>query len=269
MTTYPIELSDEQMAAADQLLRFDKRVQTLGGYAGTGKTTLIRYLQQETRRFAVCAYTGKAADVLRQKDVPASTIHSLIYSPYQDTHGNVQFRLNENAAVGLDGFIVDEASMVDRRIHDDLLSFDLPVIFVGDHGQLEPVSDEKGFNLMAKPDITLETIHRNAGEIARFGEFVRKGNEPKLWPAQKGARGARVHIFKNFEEVGDNEVNQFIVAKNSFRVLINKTMRDALGYPEAYPVDGDRIMCLQNNHKLGLFNGQQGIARDVNPALAR
>src|SRR5689334_3223585 len=67
---------------------------TLGGYAGTGKTTLIAYLRQalrqhdETARVAFCAYTGKAARVLQErlkdqrvrvKGDSVGTIHSLIY----------------------------------------------------------------------------------------------------------------------------------------------------------------------------------------------
>src|SRR3954447_26441989 len=74
-----VSLSDEQRAAVDRLLSFPSPVQTLGGYAGTGKTTVIRTLNEELPLFAVCAYTGKAANVLRRKGVAASTIHSLIF----------------------------------------------------------------------------------------------------------------------------------------------------------------------------------------------
>src|SRR5437899_665280 len=72
---------------------------TLGGYAGTGKTTLIAYLRQALRqhdaeaRVGFCAYTGKAARVLqerlRDQKVPrkkdsVSTIHSLIYATSEE-----------------------------------------------------------------------------------------------------------------------------------------------------------------------------------------
>lgn len=57
----------------------------LAGYAGTGKTTLIRkLLELRDGQITCCAPTGKAAQVLRSK-LPAganvSTIHSLIYTP--------------------------------------------------------------------------------------------------------------------------------------------------------------------------------------------
>lgn len=60
-----------------------QQVRRLFGYAGTGKTTLAKYLAQQARgRWLFAAYTGKAAHVLRQKGCDgASTIHSLIYRP--------------------------------------------------------------------------------------------------------------------------------------------------------------------------------------------
>lgn len=55
----------------------------LGGYAGTGKTTLARHFAQTCGgRVRFAAFTGKAASVLREKGCPgATTIHSLIYRP--------------------------------------------------------------------------------------------------------------------------------------------------------------------------------------------
>jgi hypothetical protein len=68
-------------------------------------------------------------------------------------------------------------------------SYHRPVLYVGDHGQLEPVSNDRGFGLLARPDVTLETIHRNAGEVAHFADFVRKGHTPTDWRRQPGHTG--------------------------------------------------------------------------------
>jgi exodeoxyribonuclease-5 len=143
---------------------------TLGGYAGTGKTTLIAYLRQALRQFdeearvAFCAYTGKASRVLdmRLKDqkVPrrgdsVSTIHSLIYNAESDKSGTVtSWKLKDKLEYDL--IIVDEASMVDETIWLDLLSFQIPILAVGDHGQLPPINSR--FNLMGNPQIRLERI---------------------------------------------------------------------------------------------------------------
>ena len=62
-------------------------VRYVGGFAGTGKTTLARHLVAGRRkRWLFAAFTGKAAHVLRQKGCEnASTIHSLIYRPAGET----------------------------------------------------------------------------------------------------------------------------------------------------------------------------------------
>jgi exodeoxyribonuclease-5 len=129
----------------------------------------------------------------------------------------------------------------------------LPIIFVGDHGQLEPVGE--GMNLMVKPDFVLETIHRNAGEIAHFAEYIRKGFRAAAW---KGS--GKVHIVDRIEakQLYSN-VDQIICAYNKTRVEINKTVRYNAGNKGDWPIVGDRVMCLRNDKKAGLFNGMQGM----------
>jgi exodeoxyribonuclease-5 len=264
----PILLTSEQNSAVNELIRFERLVQTLGGYAGTGKTTVIKSIKQKLPNFAVCAFTGKAANVLRRKGVPASTIHSLIYKcevmKRRDANGkehqDVIFKLRESADIEehFAGFIVDEASMVSRAIYEDICSFGLPVIFVGDHGQIEPVGGE-GFNLMQYPSITLEKVHRNAGEILHFANFIREGNRPKDWRKHELATGDGVQ-FVSIRELGPatTEPDQYICAFNRTRIAMNEAYREQLGYPADRPVVRDRVMCLQNNAGLGVYNGMQG-----------
>lgn len=220
----------------------------------THNTTIIRNILQAKVKFGVCAFTGKAANVLRKKHVPASTIHSMIYKPYEAEDGTVYFSLAPD--LEYDAIIVDESSMVSQDIYSDLLSFNKPVIFVGDHGQLEPVGDK--FNLMATPDYTLEEIHRNAGEIAHFADFIRRGFKPSAWEHQPGA-GEKVK-FLNKRQWKDYalKVDQIVCAFNKTRAEINIEVRQQLGYGDK-PVVGDRVMCLRNHNGYGIFNGMQGV----------
>ena len=64
-------LNKEQKHVISEVVQCKKTIQTLGGYAGTGKSTVIYHLHQVLDNFAVCAYTGKAANVLRKKNIPA------------------------------------------------------------------------------------------------------------------------------------------------------------------------------------------------------
>lgn len=75
--------SDQEHALrrSDEWLRSTDQVLYIGGFAGTGKSTLAMHLVGG-RRFLFATLTGKAAHVLRRKGChDARTIHSLIYRP--------------------------------------------------------------------------------------------------------------------------------------------------------------------------------------------
>jgi exodeoxyribonuclease-5 len=265
-----VELTAEQQAALAQLLRFTKKEQSLGGFAGTGKSTLVAELIRRLPGFRVCAFTGKAANVLRRKGVEASTIHSLIYLPVDVewvddegvTHRDVRWVKRDPEDFDGEGFIVDEASMVGRDLYDDLRSYGRPIIFVGDHGQLPPVQASGFFNAMIDPDIKLETIHRHAGEIPRFAEFVRQGNTPSDWRKHKGYSGTSVRFTPSapLDVVcrTAGEPDQVICAFNQKRIDLNVAWRKLHGLPVDNLLPGERLICLQNDHERGIFNGQQG-----------
>jgi intein/homing endonuclease len=116
-------------------------------------------------------------------------------------------------------------------------------------------------DMMKDPDYRLETIHRNAGEIARFSEFLREGNHCTNWEPED-----QVQIVE--KESSPEEVfqaDQIIVAFNHARVKLNRQIRARLGFPPETPIIGDRIMCLKNNKDLGIYNGLQGEITAINP----
>jgi exodeoxyribonuclease-5 len=255
-----MELSAEQEFVIQEVLKFKNPIAKVGGFAGTGKTFLIKHLVEKyLPQFAVCAFTGKAAQMLRKKGISeASTIHSLIYTPLLDGAGHIVLDKNGSPifilspTLGHEGIIIDEASMVSKEIYEDLCSFGIPLIFVGDHGQLEPVGE--GTNLMQHPDYILETIHRNAGEIAYFAEFIRKGFRPAAFPTSGKIKFVgRYNVDKHLDLP-----DQIICAYNKTRVGINEKVRQNKGFVPNSPMVGDRVMCLRNDKKKFLFNGMQG-----------
>lgn len=244
-----ITLTDEQANIAKELSKTTKQVNTLGGLAGTGKSTIVSHLIKELKGYAACAFTGRAAEVLRSKGIEASTIHSLIYTP-RTIDGDITFI--KKPCLDCCGVIVDEASMVGKTIYEDLLSFGVPIIFVGDHGQLEPVGED--VYLMANPDYKLETIHRNAGDIALFAHHLRDGK-----PAETFHKSEMVNIINKADcKPHILEADQIICALNSTRVAINKFVRELKGIKTDEPLPGDRIISLRNSRKLGIYNGTQG-----------
>lgn len=263
-----IELTEEQNIVLRKILRFPKQVQVLGGFGGTGKTVLASELFQQLPGFAVCAYTGKAAAVLRRRGVIANTIHSIIYTvneyEYWDEEEEryklgIKFDLKLPSEVSSRGFIVDESSMISSNIHEDLLSFRKPIIYIGDHGQLPPIMSGV-LNIMKNPDYRLETIHRNAGEIAHFANFLREGNHPTNWDSE-----GKVEILGRggYNRLLEEGIDQIIVAFNATRVKLNRQIRARLGFPPETPVVGDRVMCLKNNKELKIYNGMQGTISEI------
>lgn len=252
-----ISITQEQKDAIIGVLKDlrNKQYVTLSGYAGTGKSTIIKILKDKLKNFALGAYTGKAANVLRQKGMfDARTIHNLIYYPIKDEEETVWLR---SLDVEFDGFIIDEASMVSKEIHEDLIRYNKPIIYVGDHGQLEPIGTK--FNLMANPDYKLETIHRNAGEIAYFANHLRQGKCPSKFDSSKKVKIINKSLIEDEHLI---KAEQIICAFNKTRVSVNSRVRRTLGLTETISV-GEKIICLKNNRKLQLFNGMQGIITDI------
>ena len=182
---FQITLNPDQENTVGKLETFldsNDRVFLLKGYAGTGKTTLIRglisALAVEKKRFVVCAPTGRAAKILRSKTGHGATIHSTIYDFNNLVTKNAEskdlaehsfeyffpvVKLEEDTVI-----IVDEASMISSRLSknelftfgtdillDDLLTFAQlqmsgnrnKMIVIGDPAQLPPVGDNTSWAL--------------------------------------------------------------------------------------------------------------------------
>ena len=256
-----LQLTDEQNNVISSVKSniFHEQVITIGGYAGSGKLTILSYLTEHFPDFAVCCYTGKAANVLRRKGVTdANTIHSTIYHCDEDYKGRPRFRLKPRNKLGYNGFFIDEASMVSEEIFKDLLSYNMPLIFVGDHGQLEPIGSS--FNLMKKPEFVLETIHRNANTIAKFAHHIRQGNPAESFEGFDDL----VSIGKKYNLTAAEGANydQIICGYNKTRRDWNNRIRRVKGFKDTLSIK-DKIICLKNNKELGVFNGMQGTVKKL------
>lgn len=252
-----MEFSEDQkvaLAAVHGWLTRREQTLTMGGYAGTGKTTLIRELVR-SQRATVCAYTGKAVSVLRDKGVhDAMTIHSLLYKPAGTNDDGDPIFVPKGAEVrGLT--IVDEASMINRQLHEALEEACEKILYVGDHGQLEPIGYDPG--LMKEPEIKLEKIHRQAegSEIIRFAHFLREGNRPGCWHFGADVSDVVPQNFSNFDAL--------IVGLNATRHKFNAYVRHHRGFSGDLPNAGETLICLQNNRDLGIFNGMQIVVDEI------
>lgn len=299
---------------------------TLGGYAGTGKTTLLGQLSSELVRARVgvnihfASYTGKAVSVLRGK-LPSgsnvSTLHRLLYTPrhvlictesgeevpykgaYCETHqpqtepGKIRLSLkelsgpgitvlesedpdgceakqalswllNESPLTGIDLVVVDEASMVSEKIWSDLIRWGVPVLAVGDHGQLPPV--KSAFNLMANPQIRLERIMRQVAEspIIKLSIMARKYGRIPQGDYGEGCMKIPRHKLPRIPLDPANG-DLVICGMNRTRNDLNAQLRYGSGHKSTVPEVGDYVICLRNSYENGIFNGMRGVISHIDP----
>ena len=227
----------------------------LFGYAGTGKTMLAQEIADGVDgevKFA--AFTGKAASVMRSRGCRgATTIHSLIYRARESGDEVPSFDLWDDApASKADLIIIDECSMVDAELGRDLMSFNIPVLVLGDPAQLPPIQGG-GFFTNDEPDVMLTEVHRQAQDdpIVRLSMDVRSGEY--LEPGRYGE--SEVVAKADLDPQRVLEADQVLVGRNITRRNYNTRMRERRGFTEELPEAGDKLVCLRNNRKKGLFNG--------------
>jgi exodeoxyribonuclease-5 len=228
----------------------------LFGYAGTGKTTLAKTIAADLPRVEFAAFTGKAAAVLRSKGCDdAQTIHQLIYRRVTDeTTRQPRFvRKEEDELAGIALIVIDECSMVDAKLSEDLLSFGKRILVLGDPAQLPPVKGASFFTA-AKPDVLLTEVHRQAAEnpIIALATRIRQG--ACLTPGSHGNSGILSVIDLEVERV--LAADQVLCGRNTTRRRYNARMRELRGQRDPLPVVGDKLVCLRNNHTRGLLNGE-------------
>jgi exodeoxyribonuclease-5 len=227
----------------------------LFGYAGSGKTTLAKHVAERVDgKVLFAAFTGKAALVMRSKGCfGATTIHSLIYRALESGEATPSFELWDEAPASKAKLIViDECSMVDGELGRDLLSFGVPVLVLGDPAQLPPIQGG-GFFTDTEPDAMLTEVHRQAQDdpIIRLSMEIREGR--RLAPGEYGATQVVRRDALDPQRV--MQADQILVGRNVTRRAYNARMRERRGFADALPMADDKLVCLRNNRRKGLFNG--------------
>lgn len=210
-----IQFTKGQQNAFDQMMKFvesqDSKVYILRGYAGTGKTTLVKSLvkklDEKGFEHVLLASTGRAAKILSNATCcGASTIHSLIYK-FTDLSQDLSLLVDENVEMHDDGqlylnfdlvpvsgvnkiYIIDESSMISDekdkkdfqaqfgsgRLLSDLFEYDPngKFIFIGDACQLPPTSHRESPALSAQ---YLKKVFDIDAMETELTEVVRQSND--------------------------------------------------------------------------------------------
>ena len=289
-------LNDEQSVALTKLrdwwygYRYSRNFE-ISGAAGTGKTTLIKYLIQQIglniNNVLFLAYVGKAALVMARNGLRAQTIHSAIYDVHKEPKRNkndVLMRYEDGRIIydlkfvrkpvlpqEIQLIVIDEASMVPENIGREIESFNIPIIATGDLNQLPPVFGNSYF--LRHPDVILKKIMRQSDEspIPYFAKDILDGK----WFGECTI-GNKIFI-KNRYKIPKEELNEvfssndiIICGTNKTRDALNRYIREEIyNITDPEPVVGDKLICRRNdwnrciNNNFFLINGMIGYVDDI------
>jgi len=294
------QLSEEQRSAIEMALTH--QVSILTGGPGTGKTTclksLITILESQHKSYALASPTGRAAKRLSEATGrQARTIHRLLeYSPVDG------FKHNEENPLDLDFLVVDEASMLDLLLTNNLLKAVRPgtrLLFVGDVDQLPSVGAGDVLRDLIDSEVAavtrLSVIFRQAAHSkiitnahminqGKFPEFSQGDGDFFLFPAEDAAAAAdwivqivteRVPTKFGFDPVHDIQVLAPIYRGPAGVTALNDRLQEKLNPPASSKPErrlfgttfrlGDKVMQTQNNYDKDVYNGDIGFIQAIDP----
>jgi len=230
------------------------------GCAGSGKSTIVKYLIEligihPTINVRYVTFTGKAASVLIKKGNPATTIHKLIYDPVLNDKGEITgFTKKTHIDSEIQLIVVDEFYMVNKEIMNDLLSFGIKTICLGDPNQLPPPMGEAS-ELCLIPDATLTQPLRQAldnpiiylADQARQHKYIRLGDY---------GNGVKVIRKNELDLEALQNADQIIAGKNDTVKKMNSFYRKVfMGINSDCwcPRKGEKLICLRNNWNVSCY----------------
>jgi exodeoxyribonuclease-5 len=224
----------------------EKNIFVVAGVAGSGKSTtvstMVETLGLQKYQVLYATYTGKAASVLRMKGCLANTIHRTFYVTRQDPGGKVFFIKKKSLPSTIKLIVIDELSMVNAKLMEDIISFGIPVIGIGDPLQLPPMYGENPY--IQNYDVFLDQVMRQQGTsgILDLAMMARRQEEIPVGQYKE----SRVITLSKLHDIEKYDV--VLCWRNSTRRELNNLIRKKLGRTTKYPVKGEKLICLKNNY---------------------
>jgi exodeoxyribonuclease V alpha subunit len=294
-----LTLSESQKHAVDRVLR--SKVSVITGGPGVGKTTLVnsilKILRAKRVNIGLCAPTGRAAKRLTESTgLEAKTVHRLLeFDPQEHA-----FKHNEENPLDLDVLVIDEASMMDVALMNQLLKA-VPsraaLLIVGDVDQLPSVGPGAVLaDIIASGQILtvrLTEIFRQAAtsQIIVNAHKINQGQVPQ---AEKGGEKSDfycipadtpedvfaklIHVVTEripkrlgFDPVNDIQVltpmNRGGLGARSLNVELQARLNGEsepkiMKYGSTY-APGDKVIQNVNNYDKEVFNGDIGTVQRI------
>jgi exodeoxyribonuclease V alpha subunit len=294
-----ISLEETQKRAVVAAL--ENVVCVITGGPGTGKTTItktiVTILEEANLRVMIAAPTGKASRRASEATGrEATTIHRAL-----EIGKNGKFKRNKENPLECDVLVVDEMSMVDVSLFNNLINA-LPdgcrLLLVGDVDQLPSVGAGKVLKDIIDskviPTVKLTEVFRQAktSKIVMNAHTVNTGNAPESGWAAGADFGFLDHYLdrekdktdealvnlvrdlwkKGFDPIKDVQVLTPMKRGALGTLALNEKLREVLNPNPAEKLQlgilslwtGDKVMQTKNNYDKDVFNGDIGIVAGIN-----
>jgi exodeoxyribonuclease V alpha subunit len=271
----------------------------LTGGPGTGKSTsllgIIDVYKQLKKRILLAAPTGRAAKRMSEiVGVEAKTIHRMLdYKPRDN-----KFAYHDNRSLPTDLLVIDEVSMIDTLLMNNLLKAvgnNTTLILIGDVDQLPSVGAGNVLSDMIKsekiPVVRLTQIFRQAqkSQIIMNAHQINTGQFPDIKNRQNSdfffleeednenipelildLCKRRLPDYYGFDSIKDIQVLTPMYRGDSGATNLNRILQSGLNSSTKsvnrsgrfYKV-GDKVMQLRNNYDKDIFNGDIGYVSNI------
>ena len=294
-----IELTDTQSLAVKEAVK--NGVTVITGGPGTGKTTIIKTIidvfERLNKKVLLCAPTGRAAKKITESSGrEAKTIHRMLEYAYGESDSNLSFNKNEDSPLDADAVIVDESSMIDIILMNNLLKaikLGTRLVLVGDMDQLPSVGAgnvlkdiisseaiqtirlDKIFR-QAHGSSIIENAHRiNSGTMPVCNEkdsdffFMKKNTNKEISDLIVELYTERLPLKYSIDPVKDIQVLSPMKKGEVGVIELNNKLQEVINPPSKLKAEktmgkvcfrvGDKVMQTKNNYQLAWnINNEDG-----------
>lgn len=253
-------LNDDQanaIARIKEWLAGDEPYFALRGYAGTGKSTILKILTTLDYNLLFSAPTNKASKVLSDMvGRMCKTTYSLLGVRMEADEDELVLKVVPDAPyLGTNVvLVIDEAGQVPKVLVDLLVERGYRCLFVGDPAQLNPVGENnsKVWGLAGKNRVTLRKVERFDNQLLKLSVALRGCLRAKNWESPIKSDNDKVEgVFLVTRKVFEDKIMKVSLEdwgttkvccwRNRTVDAFNNLIRENLGFKETYEV-GDRLL---------------------------